>query len=61
MLLYYPSHIATAVCFNDRVKGDYIQLGAKRYIICDPTYIGSDAGEAMPDIKNTPAEVVRID
>ena len=61
VLLYYPSHIATAVCFNDRVKGDYIQLGAKRYIICDPTYIGSDAGEAMPDIKNTPAEVVRID
>lgn len=61
VLLYYPSHIAAAVCFDDDVKGDYIQLGAQRYVICDPTYIGSDAGEAMPGIKNTPAEVVRID
>lgn len=61
VLLYYPAHIATAVCFRDDVKGDYMQLGSKRYVICDPTYIGSDVGEAMPDLKRTPAEVVRID
>lgn len=61
VLLYYPAHIATAVCFAGDVKGDYMQLGNKRYVICDPTYIGSDVGEAMPDLKRTPAEVVRID
>lgn len=61
VLLYYPAHIATAVCFNDAVKDDYMQLGAKRYVICDPTYIGARVGEAMPDLKRTPAEVIRID
>lgn len=61
VLLYYPAHIATAVCFAGDVKGDYMQLGNKRYVICDPTYIGSGVGEAMPDLKRTPAEVVRID
>ncbi|WP_295935624.1 hypothetical protein [uncultured Alistipes sp.] len=61
VLLYYPNHIAAAVCFNDQVKGDYMKLGAKRYVICDPTYIGSNVGESMPDTKGVSAEVVKID
>ena len=61
VLLYYPAHIATAVCFKGEVKGDYMQLGNKRYVICDATYIGAGVGEAMPDLKRTPAQVVRID
>lgn len=48
VLLYYPAHIATAVCFKGEVKGDYMQLGNKRYVICDATYIGAGVGEAMP-------------
>ena len=61
VLLYYPAHIAAAVCFKGEVKGDYMQLGNKRYVICDATYIGAGVGEAMPDLKRTPAQVVRID
>ena len=57
----YPAHIAAAVCFKGEVKGDYMQLGNKRYVICDATYIGAGVGEAMPDLKRTPAQVVRID
>ena len=52
---------AAAVCFKGEVKGDYMQLGNKRYVICDATYIGAGVGEAMPDLKRTPAQVVRID
>lgn len=61
VLLYYPAHIATAVCFADEVKGDYLKLGNARYVICDPTYIGSDVGDAMPDLKGVTAQVVKID
>ena len=61
VLLYYPEHIATAVCFNGDVKGDYMQIGAKRYVVCDPTYVGADVGDAMPDLKRVAAQVVKID
>ena len=46
MLLYYQAQIATAVCFKGEVKGDYMQLGNKRYVICYATYIGAGVGEA---------------
>lgn len=61
VLLYYPAHIATAVCFDEEVAGDYLKLGSARYVICDPTYIGSDVGDAMPDLKGVTAQVVKID
>ena len=61
VLLYYPEHIATAVCFKENVKGDYMQIGAKRYVVCDPTYVGADVGDAMPDLKRVAAQVVKID
>lgn len=61
VLLYYPEHIATAVRFNDDVKGDYMQIGSGRYVVCDPTYVGADVGDAMPDLKRVAAQVVKID
>ena len=61
VLLYYPEHIATAVCFKEDVKGDYMQIGAGRYVVCDPTYVGADVGDAMPDLKRVAAQVVKID
>lgn len=60
VLLYYPNHIAAAVRFKDEVAGDYILLDKMHYTICDPTYIGSDVGDAMPDMKNLSARVVKI-
>ena len=61
VLLYYPAHIAAAVCFKGEVKGDYMQIGAGRYVVCDPTYVGADVGDAMPDLKRVAAQVVKID
>lgn len=59
-LLNYPQHLATAVCFDDYVEGDYFELDGKRYVVCDPTYIGSHVGEAMPNFKNTKATIIKI-
>lgn len=61
VLLYYPGHLATAVCFEaDDVYGDHLQIDGKRYIVCDPTYINADVGQAMGQYKNTAATVVKL-
>lgn len=60
VLLHYPGHLATAVCFDEQVKGDYLLLDGKRYIVCDPTYIGSTVGMCMPQFTSTQPEVVRF-
>ncbi len=61
VLLYYPEHIATAVRFTEQTQGDYVQIGDERYVVCDPTYIGAGTGESMPQFKNTPARIIRMD
>lgn len=48
VLLNYPNHVATAVCFNEDVAGDSVSFNGRRFTICDPTYIGSYAGMTMP-------------
>lgn len=59
VLLDYPDHIATAVCFNSSVNGDYVMVGGRRYIVCDPTYIGASIGMTMPMYKNVSATVLK--
>lgn len=60
ILLDYPNHIATAVCFTEAVEGDYLTVDGKRYTVCDPTYIGAGPGESMPQFKEVSAKVVKI-
>lgn len=60
VLLDYPSHIATAVCFNENITGDYFDIDGKKYVICDPTYIGAPIGKSMPDMLNLKANILRI-
>lgn len=60
VLLYYPGHLATAVQFNDSIKGDYVTVDGKTYTICDPTYINSNVGMSMPRYKKTSAEIVKL-
>ena len=44
VLLFYPkcekngAHIAAAVHFNEEVKGDYVIVNGKKFMICEPTY-----------------------
>ena len=59
VLLDYPEHLSTAVCFTEDVEGDYLVLNGKKYIACDPTYIGANIGMSMPIMrKYNPAVVM---
>ena len=49
VLLYYPGHLATAVKFNSDVKGDYLTVKGKKYIVCDPTCVGAPVGMSCAD------------
>jgi hypothetical protein len=60
ILVYYPGHLATAVKFEEDIKGDYIQLGSDRYLVCDPTYIGAYIGQTMPEMDNNTAKVILL-
>jgi hypothetical protein len=60
ILVYYPGHLAMAVHFDEEIKGDHIDFKGKRYIVCDPTYIGASIGMTMPDMDNSTAEVVIV-
>ena len=60
ILVYYPGHLASAVCFTESVNGDYITFDNERYTICDPTYIGAPVGLTMPDMNNQKACVILL-
>lgn len=62
VLLDYPDHIATAVAFADDtyVTGDYYQINNRKYYVCDPTYIGANVGEAMPQYRKTKADILML-
>ncbi|MDR0833388.1 MAG: hypothetical protein LBN93_04275 [Candidatus Symbiothrix sp.] len=60
VLLHYPGHLATAVHFNETIQGDYLTIKGNKFIVCDPTYTGASIGMAMPQLKTTSAEVVKV-
>ena len=60
VLLDYPIHIATAVCFNEPVEGDYLVVDGKNYIISDPTYIGAVVGQCAPKYKTVSPKVIKF-
>ena len=61
ILIYYPGHLAMAVGFTEDVKGDYILLQGKKYVVCDPTYIGAPVGVTMEGMDNETAKVILLD
>lgn len=61
VLLNYPRHLATAVKFTEVMpSGSYFPLEDGNYVVCDPTYIGADVGESMPQYQDKSATIVRI-
>lgn len=60
VLVFYPGHLATAVCFDEEVNGDYIMLDGRKFIVCDPTYIGAPVGLTMPDMDNKTAKIILL-
>lgn len=61
ILIYYPGHLASAVCFTDYISGDYIQVNGNRYVVCDPTYINAPVGNTMPRMDNSTAKVILLE
>ena len=60
VLIDYPGHIATAVHFNEDVPGNSVMHSGKRYVICDPTYIGAPIGIEMPEFTAADRTVVPL-
>lgn len=61
ILIYYPGHLASAVCFNGQVNGDYISLNGRKFVISDATYIGAPVGMTMPDMDNVSTKVILLE
>jgi hypothetical protein len=59
-LIYYPGHLATAVYFQEDVNGDAMLINGRKFIICDPTYIGAPVGAQMPDLEYDKAEAILL-
>lgn len=57
-LIYYPGHLATAVCFDEDVSGDAMMINGRKFIVCDPTYIGAPVGAQMPDLEYDKAQAI---
>lgn len=58
--LHYPGHMATAILFDEKVEGDFVTYKNKKYIVCDPTYINADIGNAMPKFKKVKPKIIEI-
>jgi len=60
VLLEYRNHLATAVCFNGEVQGDYLTLEGKNYYICDPTCRHAPVGYCHKDFRDKKPIIVRL-
>ena len=60
ILLEYPNHLAAAVRFDGAVDGDYVMVEGKRFVICDPTYVGAGVGASMPDLDTSNLKIVKL-
>lgn len=64
VLLDYPGHVATAICLDGddehEIKGAYMQLKGKRYMVCDPTYMNAEVGMLMPSCRTKRSKVIRL-
>lgn len=44
----FPGHLATAVEYDNPPRGEYVSVDGTKYILADPTYMGSAPGQVMP-------------
>ena len=63
ILVFYPGHLASGVCFDEDIDGDYIDVKGRRFTICDPTIIGrgAPAGWTMRGMDNNNATVIVLE
>ncbi len=61
VLVYYPGHLASAVHFNERIPGDFLNVNGQSYTICDPTFINAGVGATMTSMKGKPTTVILLE
>ena len=59
-LVYYPGHLAAAVCVDDDIPGDYLVTGNTKYLVCDPTIYYGGPGKTMTQMVGKPAKLILI-
>ena len=45
---------------SEEVSGDNILLIGRKYIVCDPTFIGAPLSASMPKMDNNTAKVILL-
>ena len=55
----YSDHLASAVEFSTKIKGDGFKYKNHYYTISDPTYINANVGKAMPKYKQSDFKVIQ--
>ena len=56
----YKGHVACGVMMPDSVAGDSFEYEGRRYVMCDPTYIGAPVGATMPKYRNVQPQIIRL-
>ena len=59
IILEYPGHASVGVKFTNQVAGDFIALDGSNYVLCDPSYLNSEAGASNPNFKGIPATIYK--
>ena len=59
-LVYYPGHLATAVCFDVDVAGDSFIVDGRKFVIADPTLYRGKVGETMSQYWNTDPKEIKL-
>ena len=60
VLVYYPGHLAMAVDFKEDVDGVYYLYDNRKFVVCDPTIIVGDVGEAAYE-EGTTTSLILLD
>ncbi|MGM9869951.1 MAG: hypothetical protein ACI30R_10070 [Sodaliphilus sp.] len=61
VLVYYPNHLASAVCFTEQVSGDYLLVEGEKFVIADATFFNAPVGRTMPKMENATAKVIVLE
>lgn len=56
VLIHYPGHLACGVKVNEKIYGSY----RSGYLVCDPSYINTPIGTEMPEVRNLPAKIIKL-
>lgn len=56
----YKGHVACGVALPGEVTGDGYDFEGRRYVMCDPTYIGAPVGATMPKYRDVQPQIILL-